>query len=83
MKKTILAIILSSTLFGCNDNKADVSNSETATYELTLNSNWSANNFSTNFPSNRHFSGVIGLTHNAHGGIFELVNTALFFHTTK
>ncbi|PSW62081.1 hypothetical protein C0W54_09615 [Photobacterium kishitanii] len=72
MKKTILAIILSSTLFGCNDNKADVSNSETATYELTLNSNWSANNFSTNFPSNRHFSGVIGLTHNTNGGIFEL-----------
>ncbi len=50
MKKRYSLLFCLSTLFGkSNDNKADVSNSETATYELTLNSNWSANNFSTKF----------------------------------
>ncbi len=75
MKKTIIAVILSSTLLGCpssDDDHVGASNSETATYEVTLNSNWNANNFSTNFPLNRHFSGVIGLTHNNQGGIFKL-----------
>ncbi|WP_064606595.1 spondin domain-containing protein [Photobacterium sp. J15] len=43
----------------------------TASYELEFTTNWSAGNFSTNFPTNRHFSGLIGLTHNSKVKIFE------------
>lgn len=82
MRVIILSAIISSVLFGCNhdDNTNTIIEnkpvSDTATYELTVNSNWDANKFSTNFPANRHFSGVVGLTHNSDGKIFTLAKLA-------
>lgn len=35
-----------------------------AQYEVTFKGNWSAGTFATNYPSNAHFSPLIGLTHN-------------------
>ena len=37
----------------------------TATYRLTFTSTWSASTHPQNFPSNPHFSGLIGATHNS------------------
>ena len=36
----------------------------TATYELTFTATWTADTHPTNYPSNPHFSGLIGTTHN-------------------
>jgi len=38
---------------------------QTAIYQLTFESNWSPATHPSNFPSNAHFSGLIGTTHNA------------------
>ncbi|KMV29839.1 hypothetical protein AB733_15130 [Photobacterium swingsii] len=48
----------------------DLSDSD-AVYELEFKTNWTAANFATNFPSDRHFSGLIGLTHNSNAKLFE------------
>lgn len=84
MRVIMLSAVISAVLLGCGHDDDDHTNttvetkpgSETATYELIVNSNWDANNFSTNFPSNRHFSGIVGLTHNLDGTIFTLSELA-------
>lgn len=35
-----------------------------ARYKVTFNATWDNSNFPTNYPSNSHFSGLIGATHN-------------------
>ncbi|MCF6439962.1 spondin domain-containing protein [Pseudoalteromonas luteoviolacea] len=45
-------------------------------YELTFTQTWEQNVFPTNFPSNTHFSPLIGLTHNDQGRIFQRDSTA-------
>ncbi|SMY16721.1 Spondin_N [Photobacterium aquimaris] len=58
---------------GCGSDSDDFNRqSETATYELTFTSNWSNTNFPTNYPNNRHFSGLIGLTHNSNVNLFKV-----------
>lgn len=47
-----------------------------ATYELTFTSNWTNSTFPTNYPSNAHFSPLVGLTHNSNGTIFKTGNNA-------
>jgi len=42
------------------------SGQQTATYELTFVSEWSATTHPANFPSNAHYSGLIGTTHKAY-----------------
>ncbi len=37
----------------------------TALYRITLRTDWTAQNFATQFPANRHFSGLVGATHDA------------------
>ncbi len=61
-------------LGGCGSDNDDDFNrySETATYKLTFTSNWSSTNFPTNYPNNRHFSGLIGLTHNSNVHLFKV-----------
>jgi hypothetical protein len=57
-----------------NEDTAEVSQKElefTVTYELTFTSNWTGDNFPTNYPTNAHFSPLIGLTHNSNGAIFQ------------
>ncbi|MGH1365385.1 MAG: spondin domain-containing protein [Calditrichia bacterium] len=42
-----------------------------ATYRLVFATTWDATTFATNFPANRHFSGLIGATHNAPGDFWK------------
>ena len=44
---------------------------EMATYTITFNSVWSSETHPTDFPSNPHFSGLIGMTHNSDTSFFE------------
>ena len=47
-----------------------------ARYQVTFNATWSATTHPTDFPSNAHFSGLIGLTHTENVALFELGGTA-------
>ena len=47
-----------------------------ARYQVTFNAAWSATTHPTDFPSNAHFSGLIGLTHTSNVALFELGGTA-------
>ena len=47
-----------------------------ATYEVTFTATWSAETHSTDFPSNPHFSGLIGGTHNSTVTFWETGSTA-------
>ena len=49
---------------------ADTEPSE-ARYQVTFNSTWSAETHPTNFPSNPHFSGLVGATHHGDVRIWE------------
>ncbi|WP_305461026.1 spondin domain-containing protein [Photobacterium leiognathi] len=61
---------------GSSDNDSKDPTSQTARYTLDFDSDWDAANFPTNYPTNRHFSGLIGLTHNAEVKLFEVGQTA-------
>jgi hypothetical protein len=57
------------TLAACGGSSNNSSNSDPqgdveVTYQLTFNAKWNGIDFPTNFPSNPHFSPVIGATHN-------------------
>lgn len=41
-----------------------------ATYELTFDATWSSSTHPSDFPTNPHFSGLIGLTHTADTALF-------------
>ena len=62
---TLLIIVVS--LFA----KSTVSAQGTATYEVTFTATWSASTHPYNFPSNPHFSGLIGATHNSNVVFWE------------
>ncbi|SFD75912.1 spondin domain-containing protein [Pseudoalteromonas denitrificans] len=49
---------------------------DTVTYELTFTSTWNSSTFATNYPSNAHFSPLVGLTHNSQRGIFTTGESA-------
>ncbi len=69
----IFSSFIALTLAGCgsdSDNSFDPT-SKTARYELKFDTDWSAVNFPTNFPENRHFSGLIGLTHDKEARLIE------------
>lgn len=59
----ILALIV----FGCSDDKISggivVDGDSLAVYNVTFSSTWSAMTHPADFPSNAHFSGLIGATH--------------------
>ncbi len=48
----------------------------TATYDLTFTATWSASTHPTDFPSNPHFSGMIGGTHNNAVSFWDVGATA-------
>ncbi len=48
----------------------------TATYELTFTSTWTSGTHPTNYPSNPHFSGMIGGTHNSSVSFWNTGQTA-------
>lgn len=45
--------------------------SETATYRITFTANWTASTHPADFPSNPHFSGLIGMSHNAQTVLYK------------
>lgn len=49
-----------------------ISAANQATYRVTFQAAWSAATHPNSFPSNPHFSGLIGMTHNDTGFLFEL-----------
>lgn len=64
--------VLVASLLGCsNDNPASPSpesfpsSSDTARYRVTFQATWSRNTHPSNFPSNPHFSRLVGGTHNS------------------
>ena len=52
------------TTTSCNETTC-TPNESSARYRLTFNATWSATTHPTDFPSNPHFSGLIGTTHNS------------------
>ena len=49
---------------------------EKGKYKLTFNATWSSFSHPNDFPSNPHFSGLIGMTHNADIQLFEVEKKA-------
>ncbi|ANQ50816.1 elongation factor Ts [Flammeovirga sp. MY04] len=70
MKKFLLLFTIALFSLGCDNNENDTPPtnlpelSETATYKVTFQGTWSSSSHPTEYPSNSHFSGVIGMTHN-------------------
>ncbi|MEL6822091.1 MAG: spondin domain-containing protein [Calditrichota bacterium] len=65
MKKALMLFMLIF-IFGCKVNTdplAQGPEDEQATYRLVFATTWNDSTFSTSFPANRHFSGLIGATH--------------------
>jgi hypothetical protein len=69
MKRFFEAAILTTALTGVARGQAD---GTTAVYELTFAATWSAATHPTDFPSNPHFSGLVGGTHNGSARFWEL-----------
>jgi len=51
-------------------------NDPTASYRVTFTSAWLSEDFPTNFPSNAHFSGIIGATHSDRAVFWKTGQTA-------
>ncbi|NOH61161.1 spondin domain-containing protein [Vibrio sp. RE88] len=68
--KTVLIFLFGLSLVACGDESNSNSNTS-ASYVLTFTSNWSSVTFPTNYPSNAHFSPLIGMTHNSAASLFK------------
>ncbi len=66
---TITFVILVCILIACSSNDSNAndcsSQGNSATYQVTFTSTWSAATHLQDFPANPHFSGLIGATHNS------------------
>jgi hypothetical protein len=71
MKYKLLYIVLILLLSNC---KKDTGREliETAKYKVTLNLNWNGVDFPVSYPSNAHFSTLIGCNHQSNTSFFEL-----------
>ena len=73
MRVIIFAGLFLALLLGCTKNENIVTQPDpvlSARYKLTFNATWSAQTHPTEFPSSAHFSGLIGMTHNANAMLF-------------
>ncbi len=78
-----LGTMFAGILLGCRsaadrptDPVNDTGTEGTATYTVTFEATWSASTHPTSFPSNPHFSGLIGGTHNGNAILWEPGATA-------
>lgn len=63
---------LNKSLLGMQRNvQFSTANSSTARYRVTFTSTWSSSTHPADFPSSPHFSGLIGMTHNADTALFD------------
>ncbi|WP_052444513.1 spondin domain-containing protein [Flammeovirga sp. OC4] len=72
----ILSLLLIGILFSCSDDDDNVqppggNDPTTATYKITYQGTWSSSSHPTDYPSNSHFSGVIGMAHTADTTLFK------------
>ncbi|KXX67826.1 spondin domain-containing protein [Flammeovirga sp. SJP92] len=72
----ILSLLLIGILLSCSNDDDNVQPPEdddpvTATYKVTYQGTWSASSHPTDYPSNSHFSGVIGMAHNTDTTLFK------------
>ena len=73
MKAINLAGLLLVLLIGCSENETVLDPPEpelNARYKLTFNAVWSMQTHPNEFPTNAHFSGLIGMTHNSNAMLF-------------
>lgn len=70
--KNILLFLLMSSFFSCDsdDNEVIIIIDDTAIYNVVFDSNWTAQIHPTNYPSNAHFSWMVGVTHNEQNLLF-------------
>ena len=71
MKKLILLLFVL-TAFSCDsdDNEVIIIIEDTAVYKIVFDANWTAQTHPTNYPSNAHFSWMVGVTHNEQNILF-------------
>lgn len=71
MKKIFLFFLLLAT-FSCESDDAEViiTIDDTAIYKVVFDANWTAQTHPTNYPSNAHFSWMVGVTHNEQNVLF-------------
>jgi hypothetical protein len=67
LQKLSIFILSTFILSACGDDEdssANLDDSSDAQYQVKFESEWNNINFPTQFPSNAHFSGLVGATHN-------------------
>ncbi len=77
LKYSFLALICAIANIQCEDDKTEtVATNQTATYSITVNYNWNSTDFPTDYPSNPHFSPLVGLSHASDVTLFDIGSTA-------
>lgn len=78
LSHVFLATAAAVVIAGCGSDSDDFNpTSEKARYELSFDTVWNQTNFPTNYPANRHFSPLIGLTHNDTVNLFKVGENAI------
>ena len=70
--KKIFFFFLVFSIFSCDsdDNEVIIIIDDTAVYKVVFDANWTAQTHPTNYPSNAHFSWMVGVTHNEQNVLF-------------
>ncbi|MEZ5002064.1 MAG: spondin domain-containing protein [Chitinophagales bacterium] len=66
-----LLMLGSFTLMNCSDDDFEMFPSDAVTYKVTFNLNWNGTDFPTDYPSNAHFSKLIGWSHQSSSTFFQ------------
>jgi len=71
--KTYLGLIIGAILVGCStsDGPIETGIESEATYTVTFTMNWNSTDFPTDYPSNAHFSPLIGWSHSSASQFFK------------
>ncbi len=70
MKIKLIYILFFVTLFGCEKDEGRFIPKSTQ-YKVLLNLNWNSNDFPVDYPSDPHFSRVVGWSHNSNSSFFK------------
>lgn len=74
MKHVVILSLIALLFFACTDDEDMVPNDaeNSIEYLVTFNINWNSTDFPTNYPSNAHFSRLIGWSHGANESFFKI-----------